>query len=358
MLKTIILAIFAFPSIHPGRMGINILFMNANVDLFHDSTKNSSGILTSESNEMDLNILIPVVDNNNHKVVDARFLHAFLQVRRDFTSWIKDRISKYDFIENQDFVLIKYDYLGNLLNDRLPETGESDTQIVAKTDYLLLIDMAKELCMVENNDKGKIARRYFIEKEKELRALKELEDNRKHCLCIPDFSDPAKAARAWADEYEARMKAEKEARLALEAKEKSEKEKRMVQAELNTAIDTIKENEPVIDMFKRSIPREGVLIRESSKYFEQFGYYIGIKNMYPLLQELKYVFRNERGRIEAYQSARNYGLVTYGSDPGDEYWEAKAMTVMITLKGFVKLEELSRKKRDVFKRYGHFYDNV
>lgn len=37
-------------------MGINILFMNANVDLFHDSTKNSSGILTSESNEMDLNI--------------------------------------------------------------------------------------------------------------------------------------------------------------------------------------------------------------------------------------------------------------------------------------------------------------
>lgn len=173
LLKTIILAIFAFPSIHPGRMGINILFMNANVDLFHDSTKNSSGILTSESNEMDLNILIPVVDNNNHKVVDARFLHAFLQVRRDFTSWIKDRISKYDFIENQDFVLIKYDYLGNLLNDRLPETGESDTQIVAKTDYLLLIDMAKELCMVENNDKGKIARRYFIEKEKELRALKE-----------------------------------------------------------------------------------------------------------------------------------------------------------------------------------------
>ena len=53
------------------------------------------------------------------------------------------------------------------------------------------------------------------------------------------------------------MKAEKEVRLALEAKEKIEKEKRMVQAELNTAIDTIKENEPVIDMFKRSIPREG-----------------------------------------------------------------------------------------------------
>ncbi len=144
-------------------MGIGNYFMNTNVDLFHDSTNNSNGILTSESNEMDLNTLIPVVDNNNHKVVDARLLHAFLQIRRDFTSWIKDRISKYGFIENQDFVLIKYDYLGNLLNDRLPHFGESDTQVVAKTDYLLLMDMAKELCMVENNDKGKKARRYFIE---------------------------------------------------------------------------------------------------------------------------------------------------------------------------------------------------
>lgn len=208
--------------------------------------------------------------------------------------------------------------------------------------------------MVENNDKGKKARRYFIEKEKELKKLEKSNNDQVSHLRIPDFSNPAEAARAWADEYEAKVKAEKEAMLALEAKNKVEEEKKIVQAELNTAIDTIKENEPVIDMFKRSIPREGVLIRESSKYFEQFGYYIGIKNMYPLLQELKYVFRNERGRIEAYQSARNSGLVTYGSDPGDEYWEAKAVTVMITLKGFVKLEELSRKKRSVFEKYGRF----
>lgn len=60
LLKTIRLAIFAFPSIHPGRMGINILFMNTNVDLFHDSTNNSNGILTSESNEIgSLKIIMP-----------------------------------------------------------------------------------------------------------------------------------------------------------------------------------------------------------------------------------------------------------------------------------------------------------
>lgn len=60
LLKTIILAIFVFPSIHPGRMGIGNYFMNTNVDLFHDSTKNSSEILTSESNETgSLKIIMP-----------------------------------------------------------------------------------------------------------------------------------------------------------------------------------------------------------------------------------------------------------------------------------------------------------
>lgn len=45
-------------------MGINILFMNTNVDLFHDSTKNSSEILTSESNEMGLSTIFNYNGNN------------------------------------------------------------------------------------------------------------------------------------------------------------------------------------------------------------------------------------------------------------------------------------------------------
>lgn len=95
--------------------------------------------------------------------------------------------------------------------------------------------------MVENNDKGKKARRYFIEKEKELKKLEKSNNDQVSHLRIPDFSNPAEAARAWADEYEAKVKAEKEAMLALEAKNKVEEEKKIVQAELNTAIDTIKE---------------------------------------------------------------------------------------------------------------------
>lgn len=45
-------------------MGIGNYFMNTNVDLFHDSTKNSSGILTSESNEMGLSTIFNYNGNN------------------------------------------------------------------------------------------------------------------------------------------------------------------------------------------------------------------------------------------------------------------------------------------------------
>lgn len=286
LLKTIILAIFVFPSIHPGRMGINILFMNTNVDLFHDSTKNSSEILTSESNEMGLSTIF---NYNGNNVAFIKTSYGILINATDMARPYNKRPVDY----------LRQIYVNELVSTIVSQTHISEDQLVIKMrgssengggTWLyedVAIDFAQWLDV-----KFKV---WCNSKIKELLTT--------GLVKLPNFNNPPEAARAWADEYEARMKAEKEVRLALEAKEKIEKEKRMVQAELNTAIDTIKENEPVIDMFKRSIPREGVLIRESSKYFEQFGYYIGIKNMYPLLQELKYVFRNERGRIEAYQSA-------------------------------------------------------
>ena len=94
---------------------------------------------------------------NNEKVntVNARELHEQLQVTSNFRDWIKNRIKKYGFIENQDFVAIAK----NLANG-----GRT-------IEYFITIDMAKELCMVENNEQGRIARQYFIEKEKELRQL-------------------------------------------------------------------------------------------------------------------------------------------------------------------------------------------
>jgi anti-repressor protein len=95
--------------------------------------------------------LIRIQNHNNQQLVDARDLHFFLEVQSKFADWIKNRIEKYGFRENEDFVS---------LSKKLENGGRS-------LEYGLTIDMAKELSMVENNEKGREARRYFIQKEKE-----------------------------------------------------------------------------------------------------------------------------------------------------------------------------------------------
>ena len=116
-----------------------------------------------------MNELIKITTVNDRRLVDARELHEFLikdakggQEGRMFAHWIKERIDQYGFLEGQDYSIVEYDYIGNAI----AENGKTDNQ-VHKREYGLTIDMAKELSMVENNDKGREARRYFIQKEKE-----------------------------------------------------------------------------------------------------------------------------------------------------------------------------------------------
>lgn len=89
---------------------------------------------------------------NNDGLVSARELHEFLEVGRDFTTWIKGRIEKYDFAEGVDFTIMESFHQNGGKGGR-PEK-----------DYIITIDMAKELSMVENNEKGKQARQYFVNK--------------------------------------------------------------------------------------------------------------------------------------------------------------------------------------------------
>lgn len=91
----------------------------------------------------------------------ARTLHTFLNVRRDFTTWIKGRIQKFGFIAGEDFITVE--------NLSSPDLVNAKSRAQKLTDYHLTLDMAKELSMVENNEQGRAARRYFIECER--RAL-------------------------------------------------------------------------------------------------------------------------------------------------------------------------------------------
>lgn len=93
-------------------------------------------------------------DGSEQQTVNARELHEFLEVGKDFSNWIKDRIEKYGFVENVDYVR----FSPNLA--KTPYGGRPSVE------YHISLSMAKELCMVERNEKGKQARQYFIECER------------------------------------------------------------------------------------------------------------------------------------------------------------------------------------------------
>jgi len=84
---------------------------------------------------------------------NASEIHKYLGVKTHLSTWIKRAISKYDFKENIDFSILKS---GN------PNGG------IEKVDYIVTLDMAKELAMLENNEKGKETRKYFISCEKKV----------------------------------------------------------------------------------------------------------------------------------------------------------------------------------------------
>ena len=111
-----------------------------------------------------MNDLIPISNTAINEVetltCDARALHGFLEVETRFNDWIKRRIEKYGFIEGQDYIKIINDFTV-LKNEYL-----SPNDFQASTDYTLTIDMAKQLAMVENNEKGVEVRRYFIQCER------------------------------------------------------------------------------------------------------------------------------------------------------------------------------------------------
>lgn len=102
-----------------------------------------------------MNELIRITEGENGQgAVSARELHIFLESKQDFSTWIKNRIEKYDLIENVDFVTAPQSY------------GTANGGYSTRMEYVLSIDAAKELSMVEGNEKGKEARKYFIACEK------------------------------------------------------------------------------------------------------------------------------------------------------------------------------------------------
>ncbi|WP_273722958.1 antA/AntB antirepressor family protein [Bartonella sp. AU18XJBT] len=113
-----------------------------------------------------MNTLIEIskqtIDQETVQAVNARELHAFMEIGKRFTTWITDRINQYTSEEGKDFIKTQ--------DLRFPKLGSTKSRAVTAIKYHLTLDMAKELSMVERNEKERQARRYFIECKKKLKS--------------------------------------------------------------------------------------------------------------------------------------------------------------------------------------------
>lgn len=90
-----------------------------------------------------------IIGSETINSVNARETYEYLGLAKgQFSRWIKSAIEKYDFIENEDYITI-------------------DTNVEGVKEYIVSLDVAKELCLVSNTPKGKETRKYFIQFEKQ-----------------------------------------------------------------------------------------------------------------------------------------------------------------------------------------------
>lgn len=102
-----------------------------------------------------MNNLIEIqVNENQEQTISGRELHMFLGVDTPYKKWF-DRMCEYGFEENRDYLVTDI-FVHN-------SNGGKQNQV----EHILKLDMAKELCMLPRNEKGKQARHYFLEVERD-----------------------------------------------------------------------------------------------------------------------------------------------------------------------------------------------
>lgn len=105
-----------------------------------------------------MNALLKIeVNRNQEQTVSGRELHMFLGIETRYNDWF-NRMLQYGFTEGNDFNLLKKEQV------QIEGKREVRREVV---DHILTLDMAKELCMLARNEKGKQARHYFLEVERE-----------------------------------------------------------------------------------------------------------------------------------------------------------------------------------------------
>ena len=205
--------------------------------------------------------LIKITEHNGQRAVSARELYQVLGSKRQFADWIKERIEKYGFIENQDYQVF-HDFVKR-------DTGGS-----TRKEYALSIDMAKEIAMVEGNERGRQVRQYFIRCERELRQA-----------ALPSYQieDPIERAKRWIKEQEATE------RLALENKQQAETIEQQAET-IEQQAEQIKADAPKV-LFSKAVEtsQRSCLVAELAKILQQNGVQIGQNRLFKWLRAKGYL---------------------------------------------------------------------
>lgn len=105
------------------------------------------------------NELVSVYETDKgEKVVYGTELYQCLESKQEFSNWVKNRLKECDAVENTDFTI----FLSKSTGGR------------PKQEYIIKLDTAKEMAMLERNEKGKQVRRYFIQVEKKYKEQENL----------------------------------------------------------------------------------------------------------------------------------------------------------------------------------------
>ena len=134
---------------------------------FNSVTTSESAINPEGISNITLAAIVPVVSGHigerETRIVSARALHTALDSKRDFTSWIKKRIADYGFTDGTDYQVVE--------NLRSPNLVSAKSRQQITHDYVITLNMAKELAMVERTEQGRAMRQYFIQCEEALQKV-------------------------------------------------------------------------------------------------------------------------------------------------------------------------------------------
>ncbi|MCI6265831.1 MAG: phage antirepressor KilAC domain-containing protein [Erysipelotrichaceae bacterium] len=97
------------------------------------------------------------INENQEPIVGGRELHEVLGIETPYKKWF-DRMCEYGFIENQDYCTV---------GQKCPIANGGYQEI---TNHAIKLDMAKEIAMIQRNEKGRQVRKYFIEVEKDFNS--------------------------------------------------------------------------------------------------------------------------------------------------------------------------------------------